>query len=403
MTLAPATHDPAWPAPLALLLGRDAGGLLQTALAGVGGTLRSARVTTVAVQPSGASVVQYAAAVDRADGSRSIEVLAATTGSRIPPGAAVLAGDVDGERVQVGVWRWPLDPALPALAAATDPDAARAALTAAGVQRDGPVQVRTRAYRPGRRAVLELTGGGPRLFCKVVRPRAVAALRARHELLAGHLPVPVLRVATDDGLLVLPAAAGTPLRAVLAANGPRPDGPALDALLDRLPPALLDLPAGSRHAPGDHLARVPHFAGILTCTVGAASDRVRALADRLGDTDRGTHPLVPVHGDFYESQLLVDGDTVTGLLDVDTAGAGHRIDEWATLLAHLSLLTGPARAWGAQLLAHAERRHPRPQLRPRIAAAVLGLATGPFRVQQPGWAGHTAHRVALAEQWLAGT
>jgi hypothetical protein len=37
-----------------------------------------------------------------------------------------------------------------------------------------------------------------------------------------------------------------------------------------------------------------------------------------------------------------------------------------------------------------------------VAAAVLGLATGPFRVQQAGWRQHTQARLRLAEQWAAG-
>ncbi len=113
-----------------------------------------------------------------------------------------------------------------------------------------------------------------------------------------------------------------------------------------------------------------------------------------------------VHGDFYDGQLLCTDHRVTGLVDVDTAGPGHRIDEWATLLAHLSVLalhgTAPARRYGGRVLAHAEERFARCQLRPRVAAAVLGLATGPFRVQQAGWQRHTQARLRLAEQWAAG-
>ena len=380
----------------ALLLGPDAGPLLRTALAGVGGRLRAARATSAAVQPGGAAVVQYRATVERADGTTTSELLAATTGSRIPDGAAVLEGEVDGRAVRVGLWRWPQDPALPALADAADPERLARVLAAAGLGRTGPLRVRVRSYRPGRRAVLEVDGGGPRLFCKVVRPSAVDALRVRHDLVAAALPVPPVLAATADGLVVLPEAAGTPVRALLDRSGPLPDGPALDALLDRLPAALTALPPG-RHRPGDHLARAGHFGGVLAATTGVRPD---ALLDRLAAAPRGEHPLVPVHGDFYEAQLLAEDGAVTGLLDVDTAGGGHRADEWATLLAHLSVLPGGARRWGADLLAHAERRVPRAELRPRIAAVVLGLATGPFRVQQTGWADLTARRVALAAQWL---
>ncbi|MGQ0573367.1 MAG: phosphotransferase, partial [Pseudonocardia sp.] len=131
-----------------------------------------------------------------------------------------------------------------------------------------------------------------------------------------------------------------------------------------------------------------------------------ALSHRLAGAHPGGEPLVPVHGDLYDSQLLVDGGRVTGLLDVDTAGGGHRVDDWANLLAHLSVLAdeglAPARGYGAELLAHAERRLPRGRLRPRVAAAVLGLATGPFRVQQRDWAARTERRLDLAQRWLAG-
>jgi hypothetical protein len=61
-----------------------------------------------------------------------------------------------------------------------------------------------------------------------------------------------------------------------------------------------------------------------------------------------------------------------------------------------------ARRYGAQVLAHAEERCARDQLRPRIAAAVLGLATGPFRVQQDRWRDHTLARLELAARWSAG-
>lgn len=411
--------DVAWPAPLALLLGPEAPHVVAAALGEVGGTLIALRARTVSVQPSGATVVRYDAEVE-SGGRRVGETLAATTGDRIPAGAAAVAGTVGGEPVEVGIWRWPHDPALPGLAHLAapgyrdapargtgptdlppgDPDGLRDLLAAAGVPVEAP-RATVRAYRPGRRAVLELTGGGRRVFVKVVPPHAAPALRERHDLLAGHVPTPPVLAATDDGVLVLPALPGRPLRALLDTPA-RPDGPALDALLDRLPPALAGLP--SRRQPGDHLARVPHFAAILGATVPSCRSRLPALTARLAAADPGEHPSEPVHGDLYDSQLLVDGGRVTGLLDIDTAGGGYRIDDWATLLAHLSVLaehgTLAAGRYGAELLAHAERRWPRTQLRPRIAAAVLGLATGPFRVQQRDWAGHTARRLALADRWL---
>jgi hypothetical protein len=104
---------------------------------------------------------------------------------------------------------------------------------------------------------------------------------------------------------------------------------------------------------------------------------------------------------------LVDAGTVVGLLDVDTAGRGARIDDCATLLAHLVLLEhvlprpGTVVHYRRDVEAALLRRWPAGQLRPRVAAVLLGLATGPFRVQQTGWPSRTDERLALAEAWAA--
>jgi hypothetical protein len=101
----------------------------------------------------------------------------------------------------------------------------------------------------------------------------------------------------------------------------------------------------------------------------------------------------------------VDDGAVVGLLDVDTAGCGHRIDDWATLLAHLVLLEqvllDPAVAvrYAREIEDAVLRRWPAEQVRPRVGAVLLGLATGPFRVQQPDWPALTSARLALAEEW----
>lgn len=387
-------------APVTLLLGPDSHDLVRAVLDEVGGRLTELRPVTVSVQPSGTAVVRYSACVERGD--RHVrETFVATAGSRIPAGVAVLEGTINGESVRVGVWRWPNDPALPALRWAIDAEQLGRFLRAMGVDCQALPTVKVTGYRPGRRAVLQITSGESVLYCKVVRPTQVDTLRRRHELLAPHVPVPPVVAAADDGLIVLPALPGDGVRAVLTDDGPLPDAAALEALLDRFPPEVLDLPT----RPG-HVERVGHFAAILELTAMIDSTyrpQLSEVVGRLAEADLGEQPVVPVHGDFYEGQLLVDAGTVTGLLDVDTAGPGHRIDDWATLLAHLDVLNRPAaRRWGADLLAQVERRYGQRELRPRIAAAVLGLATGPFRVQQRNWARHTAHRLDLAARWLTG-
>jgi hypothetical protein len=258
--------------------------------------------------------------------------------------------------------------------------------------------------------VVEAIGpGGDRRFLKVVRPAATDALVHRHELLAGAAPAPPVLAATADGVVVLPALAGTPMRGLLAGTeggpGDLPTPAALDAVLDALPSALVEAPARSRRAAGDALGRAADHAAVLGTVAPALRGRLDDLTARLRAADPGEHPEVPVHGDFYEAQLLVDGGAVVGLLDVDTAGRGHRIDDWANLLGHLvvleQVLPDPAitARYRTELVAAALRRWPAAQLRLRVAAVLLGLATGPFRVQQPDWPARTDARLELAEHW----
>ncbi|KKW63124.1 hypothetical protein AAV95_18905, partial [Mycolicibacterium elephantis] len=198
---------------LNLLLGPHAPDVLAAALAQYGGELEHLQPGHVNVRPSGAATVMYWAAVRRADGSRTTEILAATTGSHIPQGAAVVAGEHLGEPVEIGIWRWPQDPALPALAAATDPGVLREL----GLGTTEVTEVRVRAYRPAQRAVLEVRDGERTWFLKVVRPSAATHVRARLDLAASaHLPVPPVAGFSADGMIVLPEAPGTPLRSVLA-------------------------------------------------------------------------------------------------------------------------------------------------------------------------------------------
>lgn len=396
-----------WPPALRLLLGEEAGPLWDAALAPAGGRLSALRAIGTTVQPGGGATVRYAGEVAWTDGRRTRESLAATTGARIPAGATVLEGGTGDLRRPVGVWRWPLDPALPALAWASRAPAAGARLAELGLTA-GPVRLRVRSYRPGRRAVVEATTGTGTLFLKVVRPVAAARLVERHAVLDGAVPVPPVLGCTEDGVVVLPGLAGTPMRRLIAGDGAGlPDAATLDALLDALPEAAARVSAVGRSRPGDARARIGDHAAVLGSVAPELRPRLDRLVAVLRAADPGEHPEVPVHGDFYESQLLVDGGSVTGLLDVDTVGRGHRVDDWATLLGHVvlleTILPAPATAtrYRAELEEAALRRWPAALLRPRVAAVLLGLATGPFRVLQPDWAAATDARIGLAERWAA--
>jgi hypothetical protein len=271
---------------------------------------------------------------------------------------------------------------------------------------DGPVELRLRAYRPRRRAVVEAVGSGGRLFLKVVRPARVEELHRRHRLLVdAGVPAPSSLGYTPDGLLVLQAVPGQSLRQALRRGGvPLPAGAAVLDLLDRLPAQLAE--GAPRRSWSD---RAAYYAAVVAAALPAQAGRASQLAAALvgpGTGWAGPGPLVPVHGDLYENQLFVHGGRITGLLDVDTAGPGDRLDDLACLLGHLSVLTqtgprsGEVGRLGARYLAAFEAVADPVELRHRVAAVVLSLATGPHRVQERGWPVATRRRLGLVEQWL---
>lgn len=391
-----------WPPELQLLLGPEAGGILAAVAEAAGAELGRWTPRTTAHQPGSSTVVQYDAELRWPDRPPTGETVVAATGARIPKGADVL----DDGTTRVGVWRWPADPALPGLARAIDPVAVGGLLDDLGVD-GGAVRVHVRAYRPGRRAVIEATGRRGRLFLKVVRPKAVEALHDTHRRLAAHLPVPESVGWTDDGVVVLAAMPGRTLRELLRSSASAVPPPAsIEDLLDRLPAELAEGPART-----DHYGHVERHARTIASVLPSAAARLDDLRARLAEAAAARaadHPVVPVHGDLYEAQLLVAQDRFSGLLDVDTAGAGLRVDDWANLIAHLSVLTlvsrhtKAIRRYGADVLAHAEARTDPADLRARVAAAVVGLATGPFRVLERTWPASTVRRLDLAAEWLDG-
>jgi hypothetical protein len=384
--------------PMSSLLGPGVADLLGAAVAEAGGDLRSAEPRQVIYHPRRSLTVRFDAQLRWPGVSVAPVSLVASVGDPPPEGAAV----VDDGNHTVAIWQMPLDPHLPGLAAALDPDQVSAMLADLGVTVGTPV-AQLRAYRPGRRAVVEVRAGEHRLFIKVVRPHTAERLHRRHLLLADHVPVPrPLGWSPEQGVLVLQALGGVTLRQTLLAGMTPPSGAAVVSMLDALP-----APQWPARLAGWQADR---FATMIASILPSLRHRVRALALTLGDAERAvdTEPLVPVHGDLHEAQLMVHGERITGLLDVDTCGPGRRIDDLAAMVGHLSTLacvTGDRHIqhYAAGLLAHFDHLVDPVQLRFAVAAVVLGLATGPFRVLEPDWQASTIVRVELAEQWAAST
>jgi hypothetical protein len=147
---------------------------------------------------------------------------------------------------------------------------------------------------------------------------------------------------------------------------------------------------------------LPGISGLLIRLVPEARERIESLVSEIGLQPGSA--TVPIHGDFHEAQVLINGSQSVGLLDVDTYGWGRPGADAATMLGHLHLLApgcrGDAIGLARGLNRHWDTIFDPIALRLSTACTVLGLATGPFRVQSPRWRGETLARIEVAEQWV---
>jgi len=313
----------------------------------------------------------------------------------IPEGALV----VEGPESAVGIWVVPHDPLLPGLVSALDVPAVERLLASLGATK--PVQrVRLRSYRPGRRGVVEVEADGSSIYLKVVPPAEVAALHSKHRHLSAQMPVPdSLGFSRELGIVVMRALPGSSLRAVLKRDSPElPAAAAIAALLDSLPDPPDDAVVPSP------MARAARVTQLLFHIVPDERGRLEEIVGEIGSEPEADR--VPVHGDFHEAQILMMGTRPTGLIDVDGYGWGHLGDDPATMLGHLDMLA-PSCPHPKAVLGFAhhlnriwDRIVDPVDLRRRTAAVILGLATGPFRVQLANWPEATRHRIDSAVQWL---
>lgn len=383
---------------LPYLLGQEAPGLLQAALGPVGQELTAFAIRQVSWRPGRSLTVEARASVRDQSGREFTETFILATGDEAPAGGAMLLAR-DG--ASVAVWRMAADPHLPGLSVAMNPALVGDLLRQLGVE-PGPVSLTVRAYRPGRRAVIEVRSGAVRVFMKVVRPAKVEALQVRHRLALGALPVPRSHGWSEAmGIVVLESMPGHTLRDTLENRDLQlPPAHEVLALLQHVPDPG-DGIGGSQLRQGARFHRT-----LLRRLMPELAPRLDRLVKGITSYQPPV-PVVPLHGDFYESQLMVRDGRVTGLLDIDTVGPGPLGDDHANFIGHLacwqlaSKEPGRVRDYARELLAISDAVVPPPLLRNRIAAAILGLATGPFRVQSPNWPAETEQRIALAEEWLA--
>lgn len=368
-------------------------GPLAAAVAAADGTVTAVAVSQVTWWPGRSVTVSWDTMVDGGPLAGRATYVGTT---QEPPKGAVVVGDGDD---RVTVWRVPHDPFLPALPTALRPE------VAAGVIRDlggtiADARTRLRAYRPTRRAVIEVTGEGHRVYLKLVKPQRLRSLHQRHLDLLGALPVPEpLGIDSDLGLLAMRSMTGSTLRSTLedpVGAVPHPE------LVAGLPGTLPELPgAGTVHSA---VEAVPRMVDLLKRLLPMEADRLDRIAGGIGP-DEATE-RVPAHGDYHEAQLLVESGRISGILDVDTLGLARPGDDPGTMLGHLAVWhtmsgqPGRVAAYASALQQIWESALDPVDLRLRTAARIVGLAAGPFRVQQEGWPVETSRRLALAEHWV---
>jgi hypothetical protein len=395
---------------LEVLLSPGSHDVVESAVRAAGGRLLSLRRRQVLYRPGDQASVRYAATVSWAGAAPVVETIVAVTHVEGPPAGTlvVAAGDL-----AVGLFRYPHDPALPGLPIATSPLAVARQLQLAGPR----VRLAVRTYRPGKRAVIHAreaaAGDGPAVprerYLKVVPPAEAGTLRAGLEHLGRHVPVPHVDGSWPEaGIIALQPLPGRTIREILLAGdrgevAALPGGEAILDLLGSFPQPAADAPRQRGPIP-----RAAAHAGLLGRLLPDDRERLATLVERIGEPPVGP-ATAAVHGDLHVAQLLVEGPRLAGILDFDDTGRGHRVDDLATMLGHLATLAAAAPRRRARIEGYLARLWPaflaatnEDELRRGAAAAIIGLASGPFRVQQRDWRRRVRDRLALAEAWLAG-
>jgi hypothetical protein len=407
-----------------LLTGPRAGDLLEAALAVDHVALKSWRVHQVHARPGAEVSVGYEVTV-RGSATTPVgrtaagtqpgraEYLVATTAD-LPPDVVERRGIlrmVDGDQT-VHVWRHPVDPLLPGLATACDAAALTDRWRSIDPRAPLVLGLELVTYRPLRRAVLRARTTDGDVYLKVVRPDRVTDLRIRHDLflmaeaspmgyaLTAPPAAPRVLASLGEGILVLAARPEETLASAIASTARHEQPLTIDP--HEMLRALRGLPQDAvrlERRPA-WAERSEHYARAAVGRLPGHSTRIegleRALRRIVSDRDPG--PVVATHGDFYEANVLLVGGAgcrrVAAVLDVDTLGPGHLVDDLACMIGHLAVLEtlAPQVYPGVQglvdrcLAVFGEATDPI-GLRARSAGVVLSLLPG-------------APRDALAVAWL---
>ena len=270
-------------------------------------------------------------------------------------------------------------------------------------------------YKPERRYVTQLLSHGePQAVLKVYTRTGYEEAKgsARAFKSRGILSVPKLIGHSDRHLvLAFEWMHGRLLSEALS-------DPALGSdALERVGMALAEVHA-RRATRLTHLTREAEASGLLSVAAGLGflcpdlHDHTQTLARDIALLLMREPALnVPIHGDFYAKQVLLDADRVV-ILDFDSAAAGDPAADLGLFIAHLergalrrSLPSDRVQPYaGALLNGYSNATHQPPPDRVRLytAASLLRLAPHPFRNHHPHWPHQIEATVARAEAIFRG-
>ena len=328
--------------------------------------------------------------------------------------------EVDG--LSISAWRFPMDPALPALAEASTPTIVGRWLTQAGLLLDNEqFAVHVEEYRPCESARIRVAVSEPSqhdhyftevegivesyrqpvyiehpqrtLSIVVVAPEQAEYARASLSA-ASNLGQRIL-TSPRPGVYILSSISGARLLDQLArythAHSAVSTLPRIEALLDRLPtqpvqaqssPALAD----RLHDYCQEIARqdVLHTSRPSYRNRPSPSSRLDHLAKEISSCACSGHtpPIVATYGDFSPENIIFHpSGTPSGLRASLYSGTGYREDDLATLFAHMIVLplSSPTKYHGIRGLTEkwikqaAHTHHPA-RLYAKIAAGIIALA-----------------------------
>jgi hypothetical protein len=398
----PPPPDPALPRARDLLVPEPSEAALERFLAARKWTLELARPAQAIYWPGSSCTVRYRVrATDPAGRSRWLILCAESRRRPRPainpppdfPERFVIEAPVE-DQGDVRIWVFPYDPRLPGLPGAAHAPSVRAA---SRLDRPAAISLLPVRYRPGSRAVFRYAVFGPEgrravFYGKVLREEAFARTFQAHRSLSGsrfRLAAP--RAADGiSGLALFPALRGTSLRDRLIRGEPLPSPRRLAKQVERI--GSLPWRGSTVDRRGER--RIRSCGRLLAHLLPHRGDEVAHLVEELAEKTASPVPGPTVHGDLYDAQVLVDDRFSLGLVDLEEAGPGDALLDWANFSAHLAGLGASVPAAGRRPLAYRAllRREVlertgagETDLTWREAACTFLLAPGPFRIRSEDW------------------